>query len=98
MGNGGAALDIPKHVVPGIADLAGEQAERVDLGVVNPGGNEGANIGSLQIGPVALRFQTEHPGRGLPTVSNLTANHPAGRIVTTFTEDGDARCTAKVRD
>jgi hypothetical protein len=60
------------HVVPSIADLAGEQAERFDLGIVSPSGNEKANIRSLQISPVALRFQTEHPTGALPTVSNLT--------------------------
>src|SRR5262245_46565987 len=77
--DGGAALHIPKNVVPGIADLAGEQAERFDLGIVSPSGNESADIRSLQISPVALRFQTEHPTGDLPTVANLTANHSAGR-------------------
>jgi hypothetical protein len=33
--HGRAALYIPKDVVPGIADLAGEQAERIDLGMVS---------------------------------------------------------------
>src|SRR6202022_3848922 len=89
VGHGRAALHIPKDVVPSIADLAGEQAERFDLGIVSPSGNENANIRSLQISPVALRFQAEHPAGHLPTVSNLTANHSAGRIVTTFTEGGD---------
>src|SRR5258708_18816910 len=86
VGHGRAALHIPKDVVPSIADLAGEQAERFDLGIVSPRGNEKANIRSLQISPVALRFQTEHPTGALPTASNLTANHSAARIVTTFTE------------
>src|SRR5882757_9389097 len=57
-GHGPAALHIPKDVVPGIADLAGEQAERIDPGIVSPSGNENANVRSLQISPVALRFQT----------------------------------------
>src|ERR1700738_3014341 len=89
VGHGRAALHIPKDVVPSIADLAGEQAERFDLGIVSPSGNENANIRSLQISPVALRFQTEHPAGALPTVSNLTANHSAARSATTFTEGGD---------
>src|SRR3977135_547140 len=96
VGHGRAALHIPKDVVPSIADLAGEQAERFDLGIVSPSGNENANIRSLQISPVALRFQTEHPTGALPTVSNLTANHSAGRIVTTFTEGRDR--STEVRD
>ena len=44
VGHGGATLHIPKHVVPGITDLAGEQAERFDLGIVGPTGNESADI------------------------------------------------------
>src|SRR5258707_8847844 len=95
VGNGRAALHIPKDVVPSIADLAGEQAERFNLGIVSPSGNEKANIRSLQISPVALRFQTEHPTGALPTVSNLTANHSAVRIVTTFTEGGDRSTEAR---
>src|SRR5258707_6135377 len=95
VGHGRAALHIPKDVVPSIADLAGEQAERFDLGIVSPRGNEKANTRSLQISPVALRFQTEHPTGALPTVSNLTANHSAGRIVTTFTEGGDRSTEAR---
>src|SRR5882724_6504088 len=38
VGDGGAALHIPKNVVPGIADLAREQAQRVDFGSVNKRG------------------------------------------------------------
>src|SRR6202011_6240635 len=93
-----AALHIPKDVVPRIADLSGDKADRFDLGIVSPIGNENANIRSLQISPVALRFQTEHPTGALPTVSNLTANHSAGRIVTTFTEGGHDSCTGEVRN
>src|ERR1700676_2619939 len=90
VGHGRAALHIPKDIVPSIADLAGEQAERVDLGIVSPSGNKNANIRSPQISPVALRFQTEHPTGALPTGSNLTANHSAGRIVTTFSDGGES--------
>src|SRR5580692_8279846 len=89
VGHGRAALHIPKDVVPSIADLAGEQAQRFDLGIVSPIGNKKADIRSLQISPVALPFQTEHPTGALPTVSNLTASHCAVRIVTTFTEGDD---------
>src|SRR5258707_2748566 len=81
VGHGGAALHIPKDVVPGISDLAGEQAERFNLGIVSPVGNETANIRSLQISPVALRFETEHPTRALPTVTKLTPSHSAGPLV-----------------
>src|SRR5258708_17055956 len=98
VGHGGPALHIPKDVVPGIPDLAGGQAERFNLGIVSPGGDESANIRSLQIRPVALRFETEHPTGALPTVANLTADHSAGRIVTTFTEGGHDSCAGEVRN
>src|SRR6266478_998572 len=92
VGHGRAALHIPKDIVPSIADLAGEQAERFDLGIVSPTGNEKANIRSLQISPVALRFQTEHPIAGLPAVSDLTTNRSAGCSLTPF-----ARCGSCAR-
>ena len=38
VGDRGAALHVPEHVVPGIAGLAGEQAESVDLGLVGVAG------------------------------------------------------------
>src|ERR1700738_4649893 len=44
VGHSRATLHIPKDVVPGIADLAGEQAERFDLGIVGPVGNEDADV------------------------------------------------------
>src|SRR5438132_44030 len=98
VGHGGAALHIPKDVVPGIPDLAGEKAERFNPGIVSPGGNETANVRSVQISPVALRFETEHPTGGLPAVTNLTANHSAGRIVTTFAEGGQDSYAGEVRN
>src|SRR3981189_384501 len=73
VGHGRAALHIPKDVVPSITDLAGEQAERFDLGIVSPGGNENANIRSLQISLVPLYFHPEGALGALPTVSNRPA-------------------------
>ena len=63
VGDGGAALHVPEHVVPGVADLAGEQAERVDLGLVGIGiaAAVEADVRSLQISPIALGFEAEHP-------------------------------------
>ena len=60
VGKGRAALQICEHVVPGIADLAGEETDGIDFGLVDEGHTaEGANragVGSLQISPVALGF------------------------------------------
>src|SRR6267142_5828434 len=84
VGDGGAALHIPKNVVPGIADLACEQAQRIDFGSVNKRSKNAARIRSTQISPVALGFDTEHPSAALPTVTNLSADDPAGCVVTAF--------------
>ena len=39
-GHGRTALDVEQHVVGGIADLAGEQAEGIDLGLVGEDARE----------------------------------------------------------
>src|SRR5580704_1792272 len=77
-----AALHVPENVVPGIADLAGEQADGVDLGLIGVGNDRRQTaIGSLQTGPIALSFDAEHPAGGLPTITDLTAGQTAGRVV-----------------
>src|SRR5258708_3373264 len=74
VGDGTAALHIPEHVIPGIADLAGEQAQRIDGGsVAQRGPIKQADIRSAQIGPIALCFQTEHHTAAHPTVADLGA-------------------------
>src|SRR5665647_1352086 len=87
MGEGRAALQIPEHVVPGIADLAGEEADGIDLGLVQERHTaERANragVRSLQIGPVALSLHAEHPVGCLPTIADLTAGQTTRRIVAT---------------
>src|SRR5882757_1558526 len=47
-----AALHVEQGVVPGIADLAGEQAKCVDLGAIGLGGDSEklAGVGTTQIG------------------------------------------------
>ena len=42
------------------------------------------DVGAPQIGPIALGLEPEHPGAGLPTIADLTADHAAGRVVATF--------------
>src|SRR6202012_4943262 len=73
--HGGAALDIEQGIIPGIADLAGEQAERIDPRTVAGGASgEEADIRSREISPVALSFQAEHGRAGLPAVADLTTD------------------------
>src|SRR4051812_4160926 len=83
VGHRSTALDVEQDVVGGIADLAGEQAERVDLAAVNRESKE-ADVRTAEIGPVALRFETEHPVAGLPAIADLTTDGAAASVVATF--------------
>src|SRR5205823_1893258 len=78
------ALHVEQDIVPGIADLASEQSERVDFRTVSKGRESQADVRSAKIGPVALAFEAEHPIAGLPAITDLTAGDTAGCIVTTF--------------
>jgi hypothetical protein len=52
VGHRGAALHVEQDVVPGIANLAGEQPERIHLRAIDETGKEEARIGCTQISPV----------------------------------------------
>src|SRR3954469_20531235 len=80
----GAALHVPEHVVPGIADLAGKHADAVDLGLIGHGRDELAGVGALDVGPVALAFGAEDPAASLPAIADLATGRRAGRIVAAF--------------
>src|SRR6185437_1574024 len=90
-GDGSATLDVAEHVVPGVADLTGEEADRVDLGLVDNRRERcgRACIRALQVGPVALGFKAEHPVAGLPAIADLATDEAAGRIVATFRHGRD---------
>src|SRR6202050_377723 len=84
----GAALHVEQGPVPGIADLAGEQAETVNPGLVGLAGKLQAGIAAFEISPVALRLQTEHPGRRrLPAVADLSTYRAARHIVAAFVSE-----------
>ena len=51
------------------------------LAVVANAGNHQADIAALEVGPVALGFETEHPGAGLPAIADLTTDGAAGRVM-----------------
>src|SRR5258708_9972241 len=87
VGDRTAALHVPEDVVPGIADLAGEEADGVDFGLVDGAvGNtrRQARIRPFQVSPIPLGFDAEHPVGGLPAIAKLTANQAAPRVVPTF--------------
>src|SRR3954468_20544735 len=50
-GDGGAALHVKQRVIPGVADLAGEQAESIDTGAVGDAGH-GAGTPAGEVRPV----------------------------------------------
>src|SRR6202012_3139041 len=88
VGNRSTALHVEQGAVPGIADLAGEQAERVNLALVliaNKSWVSGqADVAAAEIGPVALRFQTEHHRRHLPAIADLSTEGAAGCMMAAF--------------
>jgi hypothetical protein len=43
-----------------------------------------AHIVALEVGPVALRFEAEHPAAGLPAITDLTAGGAAGCVMATL--------------
>src|SRR5205814_1145280 len=85
VGDSAAALHVEQHIVEGIADLAGEEAERADAGFAREGGIEKADAAALEVGPVALAFEAEHPSASLPAIADLAAGRAAGRIVAAVT-------------
>src|SRR4051812_10957436 len=95
--DGGAALHVEQHVVPGVTDLTGDEAEGVDAGTVaitrhQSGTREqGAHIVAPEVGPVALAFETEHPIGGLPAIADLATDGAPRRIVTAFADQNAGR-------
>src|SRR5260221_2223750 len=84
-GHSRTALDVQQEGVGGIADLTGEQAERVGLRVVHEtGAEEPAGVAALEVSPVALPFHAEHPGAGLPAIADLATDGATSCIVGTL--------------
>src|SRR5262249_33996458 len=77
--DGRAALHITEPVVPGPADLAGQQAERIDPGLIGEtsncerGASQQVDVAALEVGPVALAFEAEPPVLHLPAIADLAA-------------------------
>src|SRR3954451_17171476 len=79
-GDSRTALGVNEDVVPGVADLTGDQTERVDLGAVARR-EQRADVVAREVSPVALTFDAEHPRARLRAVADLTADRAAGRTV-----------------
>src|SRR6185369_6754083 len=90
-GHSRTALDVEQDVVGGVADLAGEQAERIDARFVAQcrGSYEG-HVAALEVGPVALSFKAEHPGTSLPAIADLATDRAARCVMATVAGDAAA--------
>src|SRR6185437_11571047 len=87
VGQCGATLHVPKHVVPRIADLAGEQAKRVRPALVGQGrAVEQAGVGALEVGPIALGLDAPHPPARLPANAELATGKAAGCVMAPLAE------------
>src|SRR5207248_2782209 len=73
IGDRSTTLHVEQHVVEGVADLAGEEAERTDVRFIVESGCNDAAVAAPEVGPVALAFDAEHPGACLPAIAELTA-------------------------
>ena len=78
-----AALQVQERRIPGVADLAGEQAYSIHPRAGRKGWIEDADARAPEIGPIALSFQAKHPLAGLPAVTDLAAENASGPIVAT---------------
>src|SRR6185312_8563858 len=81
--DGRTALGVDEHVVPGVADLTGDQTERIDLGAVALS-EQRAGVVTGEVSPVALAFEAEHPLAGLHAIADLTTDRAARGVVGTF--------------
>src|SRR5260370_1792344 len=90
-GHRSTTLEVEQDVVGGIADLTSEQAERVDLRGVDETGEQQARVRALQVSPVTLRFNAEHPSAGLPAITDLTTGDAHGVVIAAFTADQERR-------
>src|SRR5205814_3231730 len=86
-----AALYVQQSAVPGITNLTGAQAEGIDLRLIARRYIEKTGPGALQVSPVALCFQTEDPGTGLPSIANLAACDRAASVMATFGRIGRSK-------
>src|SRR3954454_24301550 len=78
-----AALQVEQRCVPGVTDLAGEQANATGFGAGGERRIDEADALIAEISPIALSFQAENELIGLPAITELTADKSSGAIATT---------------
>lgn len=83
-----AALGVEQHGIERVADVAGQQAQRICLGANDACREGGADIGAAEVGPVALTFDAVDRIEYLPTIADLAADGASSRIMAAL--GGDA--------
>ena len=69
-----AALQVKQRSVPGVTDLAGEEADATGFGAGRERRIGKAEALVAEIRPIALSFQAKHPLAGLPAIPDLAAD------------------------
>ena len=75
-----AALYVEQRCIPGVADLAGKEADAIGLGASGERRIEQADALVAEIRPIALGFQAKHPLTGLPAITDLAADEAPGPL------------------
>ena len=79
-GHGRAALHVEQRRVPRPTELGREETDGVGLACGRKRRIEQADARVLDVGPIALRFQSEHKLVGLPAIPDLSADKATGAI------------------
>jgi hypothetical protein len=86
-----ASLEVQERRVPGIADLAGEKRQPVNLRSLHNQRSKQAVARAAQIRPIALSFPTKDPVAHLPAIAKLSTDHTAGRVAASVNEEDSGR-------
>src|SRR4051794_15830424 len=81
-----AALQVEQRCVPGVADLAGEQADATGFGAGGERRIQQAEPLVGEISPTPLSSKAKNELIGLPAITELTADKAAGAIPAALSE------------
>src|SRR3954451_19885094 len=79
-GDSRTALHIEQRRIPSPTELAGEETDGVGLCRGRERRIEQAHARVLDVGPIALSFQSEYKLIGLPAISNLSTGNASGTV------------------
>ena len=81
-----AALYVEQRLIPGVADLAGEEADAIGRGARGERRIDEADALVAEIRPIALGFHAKHPLIGLPAIADLAADEATGPLAAARSE------------